>query len=303
MKGTLPVKPEHTRPSLLWVAIGMAALVGLLTGLATLWLHLQLDPLADVRAYYDAGARLNSGLPLYPAGANPDAAEFYRYPPLLAICFRPLALLPFPVAAGIWELFLVGCLVATLWRLGIRNRWTWIAAAGLGPPIAWVMAIGQAQALVTFLTSLAAPWSLALAANIKLFPALVALWWVGRRDWRALARFVAWIGALALLQLVLEPANTVAFLQVANLQQVGDINNLSPYASSPLLWAILVAGGLLLTLRLAPTRWGWAAAVALSVLATPRLLLYALSTLLAARSDPRGKETRQDPAPTRAEGR
>lgn len=40
--------------------------------------------------------------------------------------------------------------------------------------------------------------------------------------------------------------------------------------------------GVLATLHLAPTRWGWAAAVALSVLATPRLVSYMLMTLLAA---------------------
>ncbi|HEY3188691.1 MAG TPA: hypothetical protein VGJ70_14515, partial [Solirubrobacteraceae bacterium] len=60
------------------------------------------------------------------------------------------------------------------------------------------------------------------------------------------------------------------------------VNNLSIYAVSPLLWALLVGAGALLALRLAPTRYGWAAAVALAVLATPRLLAYQLSTLLAA---------------------
>jgi hypothetical protein len=41
-----------------------------------------------------------------------------------------------------------------------------------------------------------------------------------------------------------------------------------------------------LALRLAGTRYGWAAAVALSVLATPRLLAYQLSTLLAGLAAP-----------------
>jgi hypothetical protein len=42
-----------------------------------------------------------------------------------------------------------------------------------------------------------------------------------------------------------------------------------------------VVAGAVATFRLAPTRYGWAAAIALSVLATPRLLAYQLSTLLA----------------------
>ena len=38
----------------LWVFI-VASVLGLIIGLDTLILHLRLDPLADVRAYYDAG--------------------------------------------------------------------------------------------------------------------------------------------------------------------------------------------------------------------------------------------------------
>ena len=96
----LRAAPRRTR--VLWAAIAVA---GLLAGLDTLVLHLSLDPLADVHAYYDAGARLNAGAPLYPSTADPNAPEFYRYPPLLAILFRPLALLPFPAAGSREGLF------------------------------------------------------------------------------------------------------------------------------------------------------------------------------------------------------
>ncbi|MFH1474828.1 MAG: glycosyltransferase 87 family protein [Chloroflexota bacterium] len=264
---------------LAWFAL---AVVGGLTGLGVLWIHLAGDPLADVRAYYDAGARLNAGLPLYPADANPNAAGFYRYPPLLAIAFRPLALLPYPAAAAIWEAVVIASLVGTLWWVGLRRRETWLAVGILGLPIAWCVAIGQAQVPLTFLTAIGAPWSIALAANLKLFPALVALWWIGRRDWRALAVFAGWVAGLALLQLVLAPQATLDFLGTLTLEQVGEVRNISPYAVSPLLWAVLVGAGIVLSLRLAPTRWGWVAAVMLSVVATPRLLLYMLMTCLAA---------------------
>ena len=257
------------------------AVVGALAGLGVLWIHLAGDPLSDARAYYDAGARLNAGLPLYPADADPNAAEYYRYPPLLAIAFRPLALLPFPAAAAIWEVIVIASLAGTLWRVGLRRRETWLAVGILGLPIAWCVAIGQAQVPLTFLTAVGAPWSIALASNLKLFPALVAIWWIGRRDRRAVGVFAAWTAGLALLQLVLEPQATLDFLATLTLEQVGDVRNISPYAVSPLLWAVLVVAGIVLALRLAPTRWGWAAAVALSVLATPRLLVYMLMTLLA----------------------
>jgi len=271
--------PPPVRPVRL--ALFALAGIGALAGVAMLWLHLTSDPLADVHAYYDAGARLNAGQPLYPPGADPDLAGFYRYPPWLAILFRPLALLPFEAAAGIWETLVLAGFGATLWRLGIRRPATWLAVGLLGVAIAWTLAIGQAQAMVTLLLTLGNPWAVALAGHLKLFPFLVGLFWLGRRDWRNLGWFVAWMVGLGLVQLVLEPANTLAFLGLTNLAQVGSVHNFSPYALSPLLWSALVVGGIAVTLRLGRTRWGWSAAVALSVLATPRLLTYMLMTLLA----------------------
>lgn len=292
-------------PAARWFArLGIFALavLGGLAGLFTLWYHLTTDPLADVRAYYDAGARLNAGLPLYPADADPNSAEFYRYPPLLAIVFRPLALLPFPAAAAIWEAVIIASLAGTLWWVGLRRRQTWLAVGILGLPVAWCVAIGQAQVPLTFLTALGAPWSIALATNLKLLPALVALWWIGRRDWRALRVFAAWMAGLALVQLVLAPQATLDFLATLTLEQVGDVRNISPYAASPFLWAVLAGASVVLALRLAPTRWGWAAAVALSVLATPRLLVYMLMTLLAALCDPSRPAPDMPAAKGRADG-
>jgi hypothetical protein len=256
------------------------AVVGLVLGVQTVVLHLTTDPLADVHAYYDAAARLNAGRPLYEQPATTNDNEFYRYPPLLAVVFRPLATLPFEVAALLWEAFLLLCLALTIVRLRPR-RWTWVALGILALPIGWSLAIGQAQVLVTLLLAIGAPWAVALAANLKLFPALVAIWWVGRRDIRSLALFAAWLAGLALVQFVLEPAGTMSFPASLGLAQVGEVENRSLYAVSPVLWAAAVIAGLAIAWRLAPTRYGWAAAVAVAVFATPRLLIYQLSTLVA----------------------
>lgn len=262
-----------------------AAILGTVLGIEALILHLATDPLADVHAYYDAGARLNAGQPLYLQRVTTDEAAFYRYPPLLAIAFRPLALLPFPVAAAIWEGLLLGLLGLTVVRLGTGGR-TWLVLGMLALPTAWSVAIGQAQVAVTFLMALGAPWALALATNLKLFPVLAAVWWVGRRDGRSLARFGAWMVGLALVQFVLEPSGSLAFPSVVGLEQVGDVNNISLYAISPWLWAAAIATGIVVAWKLAPTPLGWAAAIALSVLATPRLLVYQLSTLAAGLREP-----------------
>ena len=217
-----------------------ASVLGLIIGLDTLILHLTTDPLADVHAYYDAGARLNAGLPLYDQPAGTDDADFYRYPPLLAVAFRPLAMLPFQTAALIWEGLLLVLFAGTIWRTGVRNRWTWIVLGWLAAPFAWSLAVGQAQVAVTFLVALGSPWAIAFAAHLKILPALVAIYWLGRRDWRAFATFVAWGLGLLAVSFVLEPAGTIAFLGFPDLGQVGDVENRSLYAISPWLWAAFV---------------------------------------------------------------
>src|SRR6478672_13312350 len=222
-----------------WVLIA-ASVLGLIIGIDTFLLHLRLDPLADVRAYYDAGARLNAGLPLYDQPAGTDDAAFYRYPPLLAVAFRPLATLPFQTAALIWEGLLLVLFAGTIWRTGVRNRWTWIVLGWLAAPFAWSLAVGQAQVAVTFLVALGSPWAIALAANVKLLPVFVALFWIGRRDWRAVGRFAAWMVGLVVLQFVLEPSATIAFLGFSDLAQVGTVENMSLYGISPILWAASV---------------------------------------------------------------
>ncbi len=156
----------------------------------------------------------------------------------------------------------------------------------LAAPIAWTLSVGQAQSLVTLLLTIGNPASVAFAGQIKLTPALVALFWLGRRDWRSVRRFAGWSVLLIAFQFVLEPAGSLEFLRDTNLGLVGQVNNLSPYAVSPVLWLALAIVGFVLVLRLAPTRAGWASAVTYSVLVTPRLLGYNLMSLLAGIRDP-----------------
>jgi Glycosyltransferase family 87 len=256
------------------------AAFGFVIGVQVTLIHLQTDPLVDVRAYYDAGARLNAGLPLYEQSAGTDDPDFYRYPPLLAVAFRPLALLPFEAAGAIWEALVIGAFAVTLKRTGL-GRGTLLAIGFLAFPIGWSLVIGQAQVPVTMLMAIGSPWALALATHLKLLPALAAVWWLGRGDRRSFGRFLVWLVGLTILQLVLEPRGSLAYPGFLSLEQVGGVRNWGFYAISPVAWMAFIVVGTLVALRLARTRYGWAAAVVLSVLATPRLLLYQLMTLLA----------------------
>ena len=195
--------------------------------------------------------------------------------------FRPLALLPYEVAAGLWGIAMLIAFVVLVWRIGTGPK-ALFALGALALPLGWSLVIGQAQILVTTLVALGTPWGVALAANLKVFPIFVALYWLGRRDWRALRLLIVSCLVLVGVQLILEPRGTIAYLGFLNLGQVGEVYNLSPYALSPVLWAILAVAGALLVLRLAPGRYGWAAAVIYSTMVTPRLLVYLLSGLAAA---------------------
>ncbi len=284
--GRGPRDPRSVRLRRLGAAalLFIAGLSGLL-GLGMLWFHLSTDPLADVRAYYDAARRLNAGQPLYAATGDATTPTYYFYPPLMAILMRPFAGLPFHVFALGWEVVVVASFVALLRRLGATTR-TFIALGLLGMPIGWAIGVAQAHVPLTLLLAIGQPWSVALAANLKLFPVLIAIWWLGRRQFQAVGALIGWLIILALLQWLLEPAGSVAFFSAVGLDQTAGVQNMSPYAISPVLWAVLAAAGAVIALVLAPTRWGWPAAVALATLATPRLLLYMLMSLLAAVREP-----------------
>ena len=258
------------------------AVIGGLLGLWELWIHLTSDPVGDARAYFDAANRLNHGQPLYPAGVDPSTNEAYLYPPLLAILFRPVALAGYTVFAITWEIVVVATFLATIRQLGGGFR-TYVAIGILGIPIGWALGIGQAHVPMTLLMAIGQPWSIAFATDIKLFPALIALWWIGRRDYQSFVAFLGYLVLFGLFQLILEPTGTMAFLRGAvGLGQIGDVRNISPYAwASPLAWSAILLTGILVTVGLARTRYGWAAAVALGTLSPPRLLVYMLMGLLA----------------------
>jgi hypothetical protein len=266
------------------------AILGAAAGIAVAWMHVLGDPLADARAYYDAAARLNHGAALYPAGLDPNRNEIYLYPPLLAQLLRPLALLSYPWFALVWELIVVATFIWLLQHLGVRRRSTWIAVGLLGVPIGWALTIAQAHIPMTLLMALGQPWSIALAANLKLFPALIALYWLGRRDWESLVAFLVWSALLIAAQVVIDANNTFAFVKAVGFDQVGDhgvLRNFSIYTVSPVAWAGFLGVAAIAILAAARTRWGWAVAVTAATLAPPRLLVYMLSSLLAGVRQPR----------------
>jgi len=270
-------------------AIVAAAIVGVLLGIYHTAVHLQQDPLADVPGYYAAAQRLNAGQPLYASGVDADDPAFYRYPPLLAVALRPFALLPFPVFAGLWEVGTIVALFLLVRRLGVSRR-TGLGLAILGNQIGDVVPIGQAHMHITWLMALGTPLSVALAGQIKLFPALLALYWVGRGEIRKVAQFLGWTALLLAIQFVLAPDALIDFGKTLALDQVGTNGTISPYQWSRPLWLGLVLLFLVVTPLVARTRFGWPVAVAYSTLVYPRLFWYHLLTLAAALRRPEDQD-------------
>lgn len=272
------------------LALFALAVLGAAAGVAVAWMHVLGDPLADAHAYYEAASRLNAGQPLYPPGLNANENHIYLYPPLLAMVLRPLALLSYEWFALLWELAVVATFVWLLQYLGMRKRSTWIAVGLLGIPIGWALSIAQAHVPMTLLMAIGQPWSIAVAANLKLFPALIALYWLGRRDWESLLAFLVWSVLLVAAQLVLDANNTFAFVKAVGFDQTGEpgvLRNFSLYTVSPIVWAALLFAACIGILAAARTRWGWAIAVTVATLAPPRLLTYMLTGLLAAVRQPK----------------
>ena len=242
------------------------------------------DPFVDLHTYYDAGTRLNAGEPLY----NPNATEskgLYLYPPFLAILMRPLALLPFDAVAALWLAASIVAVALTVRRAGFREPVV-IALGLLALPILWSLSIGQVEPFITLLMAFGTPVGIGMATSIKLVPVLVAVYWVLRRDWRALGRLAATLAVLGVFQLVLEPEATRTWLELGWMRPAFFVNTISPYGVSPILWVAFVLALCLLVWRLRRSRHAWAAAVALAVLVHPRLLAYQLMSLLAGFAGP-----------------
>lgn len=167
----------------------------------------------DGVTYYAAGERLNAGHSVYaltagdrPVWINPPYwTSPLLSPPLIAVLFRPLALLPISVAMLIW----VGgqaVSILTLVFLVVRDRRSLATTLALALPLGLAMVLGNVNGFL--LVGYAAAWRfrhvpavgalIALMGSVKILPFALVGWLVARRDLRALVWFAAaCVGCLA----------------------------------------------------------------------------------------------------------
>ena len=172
-------------------------------GLAFVIANIRSWELEDAEAYWNAALRLRDGGELYPALANVNAPEVYRYAPWFAWLWVPLTYLPKEIVQVGWSVLLLAAgAVALLPILRVRSVAALCLVALLGGLLVRTASTGNVQSLLIAGLVYGAPrrsgplW-IGIAASLKFAPILFALTYVGRREWgRAL---IAALVATALL--------------------------------------------------------------------------------------------------------
>ncbi len=184
----------------------------------------------DFRAFYVAGKSILLGLDPYlnPVGQHPElyvalnaeAEPFsaFRYPPLAAWCFVPLALMPYTVARFVFAVITFAMVLAVGWWV-FRGRPTTDATrlaltlAVVSLPVQATFQRGQVDLILVLLALAAfsrwqrsprdlwAPLLLALGTVFKVFPGVLALYFLCRKQWRFLGTYL--VSTLALFWLPL----------------------------------------------------------------------------------------------------
>ena len=242
----------------------------------------------DLYVYLGGGDAFRHGQDLYQTEMATPFAGFllkFTYPPLAAVLFAALAVLPLAVAIGIFTtatlaiLFL--CLRAVLVRVAparllarfpvpVLALAITLAAAWL-EPVRETISFGQVNILLLGLIVadclVAKPWwprglLIGLAASIKLTPAAFVLYFVAKKEWRAALTTVGGFVGFGLVGFLLAPGDSVSywFKDFFDTNRVGNLGfsynqslrgmvarlGLPANLEGPL-WVVLCLGALVLT--------------------------------------------------------
>ena len=287
-------------PALLTVAIALAAVPVFYPYLAT----------TDAYVYLAAGERLNAGHDLYALAPgdrvianNPPYWDVPTLsPPLLAVLWRPLALLGTNGMLLGWALSGVAFLLA-LAILGARaGPWAIAGVAILAAPVGIQLGLGNVNGFIVL--GLVAAWLwrdrpgrlgaiLALMAMVKVTPLILVLWLIVTRRGRALAWFA--VAGLVLLAVSVLGAGVSAHLEyfrvVAHTSTIGSSDlslaglarsaGLAPNVASLAPWVALVVGSTAMILARRRPAIAFGVAVTLIVFGSPVVQAYWLALLIA----------------------
>lgn len=144
---------------------------------------------------------------------HPCFLDYNAHPPTSVLLALPLGWLEFSQAFAVWNILSLACLAASLYLLarGLALPWTWewivpLATILLACRPFWHQMI-QGQMNLMLLLMLTSCWAaaragrpylaggmLAVAAAVKLYPAFMLVYFLGRKDYRAIAAtFGFWV--------------------------------------------------------------------------------------------------------------
>ena len=196
------------RPADLIVSVGSVGLLVLMIGLVLASAGKTLG--YDYTCYEGAARNVVDGRPIYDnafsiaVGTCPGT---YTYPPAFAVALVPWLLFG-GAAAGAWCVAMAACFLAGVVLLPVRRdvRWLIVIVAALDWPLLYAVKLGQVEPIL-FLGFAAAwrwmdrPWAVGVAtavgALVKVQPALLGVWALATRRYRAVVVAVVVVVALA----------------------------------------------------------------------------------------------------------
>jgi len=202
------------RPDLLLVLCLLGFALGKRLVLLPAWTQLDLD------VYRRGAAALTGGRPIYEL--VPGQLPF-TYPPFAAIAMLPFGLMERTVAIATLAALSVAayaliCAV-TFNRMQVDRRLAWFLAIGAISlqPVFQTFELGQVNLILmalVMLDCLVLPpryrgLGVGIAAAVKIIPGIFVLYFVLRRDWRAVAQSGVTFGATVLVSAVVMPHETI----------------------------------------------------------------------------------------------
>ncbi|WP_329046730.1 glycosyltransferase 87 family protein [Amycolatopsis sp. NBC_01488] len=182
----------------------------------------------DFDVYRGAGATVLDGAPLY--GFTSPLKLPFTYPPIAAVLFSPLAVLPAAIAAAVWTLISVLAMEAVIWSLlrplgvtdpAARVRWTAVASLATLPlaPVTFNLWIGQVNLILLLLVIADLVGArgrfrgvgVGIAAGIKLTPLIFLPYLLFTRGRRAAGTAALTFAATILACFVLLPRDSVEY--------------------------------------------------------------------------------------------
>lgn len=231
----------------------------------------------DIGAYWNAALRLREGGPLYPAVADVNASEVYRYAPWFAYAWIPLTYLPRWLVDAGWSLALIAASVAVIVpALWTRHPAAMAFTAIVGSFLFLIASRGNVQPLMVAALAFgverrSGPLWIAICASLKATPVLYALVYAARGEWRP---FFVTIGLTAVLVI------PMAFFDLGGYTTDPGFSHSLYFVSPVLFWIVAVTSVAVATYVAWRHRpWAWLAMSVAVLLCLPRYFPYELTFL------------------------